>query len=282
MPLENILFSASNNAHLHALNIFLQTPQAANKLCICLICRNSISPPFIAMVMKTMIDSGCCHLSFAHSFLTLTPNRMHVRFPKTPYPFSSNLETFWVNSHLAFSHSLIRFMIGVLHYLPLRDLLLQGTGLSRTMWSKLLSSLTFSQLANLKLNCTCLMKTTLDFLRHHFTLHRLTLPSFGNVMQKHVARYPSIYLSSLSHLTGPPAYMSALIRHFQNTKAVQSLSVTLTAAHTISPFISQVLSTTRHFENLIHLEITFWSSESIAKESFPFPDCERCVSYVVN
>ena len=101
-------------------------------------------------------------------------------------------------------------------------------------------------------------------------------------MQKHVAHYPSIYLASLSHLTGPPAYMSTLAKHFQNTKAVQSLGVTLTAAHTTSPFISQVLSTTRHFENLIRLEITFRSSESITEESFQFPDCKRRVSRVMD
>ena len=235
------------------------------------------------MVMKTMIDSRCCHTSFAQSSLTLTPNRMCIGFPKTPYPLPSNLETFWVDSHLAFSRSLISFMIGILHYLPLRDLSLQSTGSVALCGANyVLSSLTFPQLANLELDCTCPMKTALDFLRCHPILRRLTLHGSGNVMQKHVAHCSSIYLPSLSHLAGPPVYISALAKHFQKTGAVQSLRVTLAAAHTTTPFISQVLSTTRYFENLTCLEITFRNSDSITEESLQFPDYERRVSHVTD
>ena len=282
VPPNNILFNASNDGHLHTLNIFLRTPQAANGLCVFLICNNSLSPSLIAMVMKTIIDSRCCHISFAQSSPTLTPDCMCVGFPKTPYPLSSNLEILWVDSHLAFSHSLISFTIGVLCYSPLRDLSLQSTGLGCTMWNKLLSSLTFPQLANLKLDCACPMKTALDFLRRHPTLCRLTLHGSGNVMQKHVAHYSSIYLPSLSHLAGPPVYISALAKHFQNTGAVRLLRVILAATHTTTPFISQVLSTTCYFENLTCLEITFQNSESITKESFQFPNYERHVSCVTD
>jgi len=281
VPPKNILFNASNDAHLRALDIFLRTPRAANDLCVFLICNNSVSPPLIAMVMKTMIDSRCCHISFAHSSLT-PPDRVHIRFPKTPFSLSSNLETFWVDSHLAFSHSLISFTVGVLRYSPLRDLSLRSTGLGHTMWSKLLLSLTFAQLANLELDCACPLKTTLDFLRHHPTLHRLTFHGSGQLTQKHVPRHSPIYLPSLSHLAGPPAYISALAKHLQDTGAVWSLTVILAVAHTTSPFISQVLSTTRHFENLTHLKITFRSAESITEESFRFPQCERRVSHVMD
>lgn len=281
VPPTNILFNVNNDTNLRALDIFLRTPRAANDLCVFLNCNNSVSPPLIAMVIKTMIDSRCCHISFTHISSTL-PDRVPVRFPKTPYPSSSNLETFWVDSHLAFSRSLISFTIGILRYSPLKDLSLRSTGLGRTMWSKLLSSLAFPQLANLELDCACPIKTILDFLRRHPTLRKLTLHGSGNVTQKHVSRYSSIHLPSLSHLAGPPAYVSALAKHLQNTGAVRSLGVTLAAAHATPSLISQVLNTTSHFENLTRLEITFRSSESVTEESLQFPEHERRVSRVTD
>ena len=121
IPPLNFFFNANKDAHLLALDIFLWTLQPTNTLFFFLSCTGNIISSSLMTVMKSMAISGCHHISFSYSCIAPL-NHFHVRFPRTLSPLSSKLEVFWVSTHLAFSPSIIPFMIGVLCYSPLRHL----------------------------------------------------------------------------------------------------------------------------------------------------------------
>ena len=182
---QDIFFHANKDSHLRALDIFLRTPQVANGHCLFLSCAGTISPSLVKTVLKSMVAAGCRHMSYMHtSSPPLTSSS--VRFPKILDSPPSDLDKFWVQSRLAFSRNIISFTVGVLRSSPLTDLSLRNTSLGCSMWVKLLSSLTFPHLACLELDCTCPIKTTLDFVRRHPSLRKLQLHSCTNTTQNHV------------------------------------------------------------------------------------------------
>jgi hypothetical protein len=206
-----------------------------------------------------------------------------VRLPKILDSPPSDLDIFWVESHLAFSHNVISFTIGVLHSWPLTDLTLRNTGLGCSTWVKLLSLLSFPHLAHLELDCTCPVKTTLDFVRRHPSLCRLQLHSCTNTTQNHVRQYSSIDLPSLDHLGGSPGYVSAVASHLQNCAVVRSLGLTFTDAHSASLLIPQLLDITHHFSNLSCLKVLLQlSAGCITEEIFCSPVYDRCIVHVTD
>ncbi|KAG6372576.1 hypothetical protein JVT61DRAFT_7689 [Boletus reticuloceps] len=224
--------------------------------------------------MKSAVASGCHHISFSDS--SLAPcGRLRVRFPRTLDPSVNNLEVFWTDTHLAFSPNLISFTASVLRFSPLRNISLHNTGLTRSAWNKLLSSLTLPHLTSLALDCTCPLKTTLEFLKHHPSLDKLSLIPCAKLTHTPVS------LPVLFHLAGPPGYLSALAKHLQNPGVVRILGVTLTDASSALPLISQVLSTTQHFENISRLKITLRLSGSTSPEkTYDVPDDEKRICRV--
>ncbi|KAG6381507.1 hypothetical protein JVT61DRAFT_90 [Boletus reticuloceps] len=280
IPPSNLFFHASNDAHLHALDIYMRTPRAANSPAVFLSCDGkSISTSLIAIVMKSAAVSGCRHISF-RSFNT-DPINHRVTFPKTVDPPPSRLQAFWADTHLAFAPNIICLTIGVLRSSPLRDLSLLNTGLRPFMWNKLLSLLTLPHLTSLELDCGCPLKTILEFLGRHPSLARLDLSPCGKTTYSS-HRYPSINLPSLNFLAGTPRCISALARHLQNADVVRSLEVILTGAPSASPLISQVLRTTQHFKNLSHLKITLQFPEGASQETYEIPDNEKRVCRVTD
>ena len=280
---QNIFFHASNDSHLRALDIFLRTPRVVNRRCLFLTCRaDTISSSLVKIVLKSMVAAGCRHISFMHTSAPPLASSS-VRLPKILDSPPSDLDIFWVESHLAFSRNVISLTVGVLRSSPLTDLTLRNTGLGRSTWVKLLSSLSFPHLAHLELDCTCPVKTTLDFVRRHPSLRRLQLHSCTNTTQNHARRYSSIDLPSLNHLGGPPGYVSAVARHLQNCAVVRSLGLTFTDAHSASLLIPQLLDITCHFSNLSHLKVLFQlSAGCITEEIFRSPVYERRVVRVTD
>ncbi|KAG6379422.1 hypothetical protein JVT61DRAFT_11891 [Boletus reticuloceps] len=230
--------------------------------------------------MKSAVASGCHHISFSDS--SPAPcGRLRVRFPRTLDPSVNNLEVFWTDTHLAFSPNLISFTASVLCFSPLRNISLHNTGLTRSAWNKLLSSLTLPHLTSLALDCTCPLKTTLEFLKCHPSLDKLSLIPCAKSTHTPVRQCSPISLPVLFHLAGPPGYLSALTKHLQNPGVVQILGVTLTDASSALPLISQVLSTTQHFENISRLKITLRLSGSTSPEkTYDVPDDEKRICHV--
>ena len=95
-----------------------------------------------------------------------------------------------------------------------------------------------------------------------------------------VKQYPSISLPFLNHVSGPPGYLSALMKYLQNPETVQSLGVTITDTSSAVQFISQVLSTTCHFTDLSHLKITLCLSGCITEVDFKIPNDKKHVCHV--
>ena len=116
--------------HLLAPNILLWTLQTTDGLSVFLSCTGNIISSSLITMLKSMAMLGCHHISFSYSISLL--DHFHIKFPRTLIPLSSNLEAFWVDTHLALLSSIISFKIGVLCHSPLRYISLQNTGLS---WS---------------------------------------------------------------------------------------------------------------------------------------------------
>ena len=98
IPPLNFFFNANKDAHLLALDIFLQTLQTTDGLCFFLSCTGNIISSSLMTIMKSMAISRCCHISFSHS--SIAPlDWFCVRFPRTLRSLSSKLEVFWVDTN---------------------------------------------------------------------------------------------------------------------------------------------------------------------------------------
>ena len=157
------LFNAKDS-HLCALGTFFESPQCANIPTAYLSCFGGMeSLAATATLLASIRVSGCQSLSYS---ARLDPSAPHVTsFPKSSRATPTQFKSFSSACNNVFSSPLLSFTLTTLRNSPLKELVLQDTGLSPTMWARLLRSLDLPLLLCLEVDPQCSVRTLLTFLQ---------------------------------------------------------------------------------------------------------------------
>ena len=255
------LFNAKDS-HLRALGIFFESPQCANIPTAYLSCFGGTeSLAATATLLASIRASGCQSLSYSARSDPSAP--CVTSFPKSSRATPTQFESFSSACNNVFSSPLLSFTLTTLRNSPLRELVLQDTGLSPTMWARLLRSLDLPLLLRLEVDPQCSVRTLLTFLQRHSHIQSLCISVYGESKKARQSRPLPVHLPSLRALGGPSEYLKSLLQCLGQPSSVTALSVDLSNIKPGVPQISKVLDCAQHLPHLRDISISFHRNSSV-------------------
>jgi hypothetical protein len=273
-----ISLGSSQDHHFRALDLFFRSPQCANIPAVYLSCYEApTTSTYFVNLVEGIRESGCREICY--SGRSRVPHSQGT-IPKSTQTIHSRLESFSADCNTVFSPPLLSFTVTTLHHSPLKDLILNDTGLSPSRWTKLLSTLDLPNLRHLEVDPQCPLRALLNFLQRHRRIDFLQVAPHGK-QGKSCLQLPCVKLPSLRHLGGPPAYVAKLVARLETPGTICSLSLTLLYGPSHNHQLSKVLDCTKYLDSLRNVHIYFPAPASdvafpMASLRFPKSESRTC------